>query len=71
MKKGTGLGFEEGMYGILYQVVHSTDQLASRGVPIHCVYTTESSTVKPAQLLERWPTGGYGFIELPKPQGSD
>ena len=51
MKKGTGLGFEEGMYGILYQVVHSTDQLASRGVPIHCVYTTESSKVKPAQLL--------------------
>ena len=52
MVKGTAgtLGFEEGMYGILYQVVQKTDELALRGVPIYCVYNTESSTVKPSQL---------------------
>ena len=52
MVKGTAgtLGFEEGMYGILYQVVQKTDELAFRGVPIYCVYSTESSTVKPSQL---------------------
>jgi len=50
MKKGTGVGFEEGMYGILYQVEPSTSQLSLQGVPNHCLYITKSSKVKPAQL---------------------
>ena len=50
MRKGTSVGFEEGMYGILYQVEPSTTNLPLRGVPIHCVYTTESSKVTPAEL---------------------
>jgi len=50
MIKGETLGFEEEAYAIFYEVIESTNKLATRGVPIYCAYTTDLANVKPPRL---------------------